>query len=137
VKRRDFQRLATIRLKEANTLLASGHWEGAYYLGGYVVECALKACIARQTERHDFPDKHRAQSSHTHRIKDLVRVAGIEEAAEAARKTDLQFAANWQVVEAWSEQSRYEPRMESDARNLLLALRDRKHGVLRWLREHW
>ena len=137
MKRRDFQQLASIRLREANALLAAGHWEGAYYLGGYVVECALKACIARRTERHEFPDKHRAQSSHTHRIKDLIRVAGIEEDLEAASKTDLQFAANWQAVEAWSEQSRYEPRTESDATNLLFALKEKKHGVLRWLKEHW
>ena len=26
-------------------LLAGGRWTGAYYLGGYAVECGLKACI--------------------------------------------------------------------------------------------
>ena len=137
MKRRDFQQLASIRLREANALLAAGHWEGAYYLGGYVVECALKARIARQTERHDFPDKHRAQLSHTHRIKDLVRVAGIEEELEAVKMTDLRFAAHWQMVEGWTELSRYERKESTDARGLLLALNDRQHGVLRWLKGHW
>lgn len=137
MKRRDFQQLASIRLREANALLAAGHWEGAYYLGGYVVECALKACIARRTERYEFPDKQRAQSSHTHRIKDLVRVAGIEEDLEAVRMTDLRFAAHWQIVEDWSELSRYERKGITAAQGLLLALNDRQHGVLRWLKGHW
>jgi hypothetical protein len=35
-----------------------------YYLAGYPVEFALKACIAKSTERHDFPDKRRANQSH-------------------------------------------------------------------------
>ena len=89
-----------------------------------MVECALKARIARQTERHDFPDKHRAQLSHTHRIKDLVRVAGIEEELEAAKMTDLRFAAHWQMVEGWTELSRYERKESTDARGLLLALNE-------------
>jgi hypothetical protein len=50
MKRQDFQGLAAVRLKEARVLLEARCWEGADYLGGYVVECALKACIAKQTE---------------------------------------------------------------------------------------
>ena len=32
-------------------------WDAAYYMIGYCVECALKACIAKQIRRFDFPDK--------------------------------------------------------------------------------
>ncbi len=77
MKRQDFQELATIRLKEARVLLEARCWEGAYYLGGYVVECALKACIAKQTEQYDFPDKKRVNDSHTHDLQELIRVGQL------------------------------------------------------------
>jgi HEPN domain-containing protein len=59
LKRRDLRELALLRLKEAQVLFANGCWSGAYYLAGYAVECALKACIAKGTERHEFPDLKR------------------------------------------------------------------------------
>jgi HEPN domain-containing protein len=43
LNRRDFQELALVRLNEAKVLLDAGHFDGAYYLAGYAVECALKA----------------------------------------------------------------------------------------------
>jgi HEPN domain-containing protein len=63
VKRSDFQELAALRLKEARLLLKANCPEGAYYLAGYAAECALKACIARRTERFEFPDLKIAQES--------------------------------------------------------------------------
>ena len=44
-------------LKRQKALLDGGYPAGAYYLMGYAVECALKACIAKQTKRYDFPPK--------------------------------------------------------------------------------
>jgi hypothetical protein len=58
MNRTDFQKLTELRLNEANTLLGGKCYEGAYYLTGYAVECALKACIAKQTQQHDFPIKN-------------------------------------------------------------------------------
>jgi hypothetical protein len=40
--RKDFQRLTRLRLNDARTLLKNGNNEGAYYLTGLAVECALK-----------------------------------------------------------------------------------------------
>ncbi len=50
MNRSDFQRLTRLRLDEAKVLLANERYQGAYYLIGYAVECALKACIAKQTK---------------------------------------------------------------------------------------
>jgi hypothetical protein len=36
-----------MRLKDARALMRSGNFEAAYYLTGLAVECAMKACIAR------------------------------------------------------------------------------------------
>jgi len=71
--------LALIRLKEARVLLRTRNYDGAYYLSGYVVECALKACIAKHTRRSEFPDKKTAVASHTHRLEDLIGVARLSE----------------------------------------------------------
>jgi len=66
MNRHDLRELALIRLREARVLLKNGNYEGAYYLCGYVVECGLKACIAKQTRRYDFPDKKTVDESYTH-----------------------------------------------------------------------
>ena len=79
MNRADFQRLAELRLKEANALLAAELPDGAYYLAGYAVECALKACIAKRTHEYDFPEKKLVNDSHTHDIKILLRLAGLSD----------------------------------------------------------
>jgi HEPN domain-containing protein len=43
-----FRYLAERRLKEATALLRAEHWSGALYISGYVVECALKAVLAKK-----------------------------------------------------------------------------------------
>ena len=45
--------------------------DGAYYLAGYAIECALKACIAKATRRYDFPDRKKVDASHTHDLREL------------------------------------------------------------------
>ena len=73
--RKDLRALSRVRLSEARALLNAGLPDGAYYLAGYVVECALKACIAKETQRYEFPEKKRVDASYTHNLKELVRVA--------------------------------------------------------------
>lgn len=67
-----------MRLKEVEVLLNNRQYSGAYYLSGYVVECALKACIARQTRKFDFPDKKTVLDSYTHDLQKLVKIAKLE-----------------------------------------------------------
>jgi hypothetical protein len=66
MNRKDLQALSQLRAREARYLLKGGHLSGAYYLLGYSVECALKACIAKRVQRYDFPDKQLAQEVYTH-----------------------------------------------------------------------
>jgi len=74
----DFKGLSRIRRKEAHALIESGNYDGAYYLSGYIIECGLKACIAKSTKRYEFPDKKRVRESYTHDLEKLVKVAGLE-----------------------------------------------------------
>lgn len=95
LKRRDLQELALLRLKEADVLIANGCWSGAYYLAGYAVECALKACIARETERHEFPDLKRVKSSYTHDLVELLRLADLNGTLREAEHEHPELARNW------------------------------------------
>lgn len=59
--RSELQRLAQERLADSEALFAAGRFSGAYYLAGYVIECALKACVAKLTVPESFPDRELAR----------------------------------------------------------------------------
>ena len=128
--------LALIRLKEARVLLRTRNYDGAYYLSGYVVECALKACIAKHTRRSEFPDKKTAVASNTHRLEDLIGVARLSEEFPKEVRTNLAFETNWNVAKDWSEHSPYERHSSENTRNMFSAVSDKKHGVFKWIRQH-
>lgn len=137
MERQAFRELANLRLKEAQVLLRAGCWAGAYYLAGYAVECALKACIAKRTERSEFPDKERVKDSYTHKLTQLLTVADLVRPLREAERSDRQLASNWAFETKWSEESRYERPSEADAKEILNAVREPRHGVLPWLKKHW
>jgi HEPN domain-containing protein len=137
VNRKDLQLLSRVRLAEARALLRSGHPDGAYYLAGYAVECALKACIAKTTQRHEFPEKRSVDASHTHNLRDLVRVAKLELPHSKEGKQDPAFLGNWDFVQRWSETSRYGRHDLESARRLIEAIGDRRHGVMAWIKQYW
>jgi HEPN domain-containing protein len=111
--------------------------DGAYYLAGYCVECALKSCIAKATLRHDFPDKKKVETSYTHNLRELLKVARLEDARIEEAKRDATFRNNWDIVQSWSEQSRYRTNDAETAQKLVEAVGDRNHGILRWIKVHW
>lgn len=138
MNRDDFQRLAQVRIEEAEALLASGHFAGAYYLAGYSIECAIKAYVAKQTKQYDFPDKDLVLKVYKHSPKDLVGGAGLDSELELEIKADNTSAGYWGVVSKWSERYRYNlNKDEKDARELYTAITDQAHGVLQWLKKRW
>jgi len=124
-------------LVEAKALLDAGHYDGAYYLAGYAVQCALKACIARMTQAEEFPDRKRAVDSYTHNLEALVVVADLVDSLANERVADSIFTGFWYQVRDWSENSRYDRWNRESATELYRAIVDVEHGVLRWLRRHW
>ncbi len=136
--RNDLQKLSRIRVKEARVLLTNGCFPGAYYLAGYAVECALKACIAKQVGRYDFPDKKLANDSFTHNLNKLITTTGLRHDLENEMQGDPDFERNWSVIKEWSEQARYDKNVsEAKARELYSACAGRRHGVLSWLKKYW
>lgn len=92
--RRDFQRLAAVRAREALILKRSGSALGAYYLAGLAVECALKACIAKSTRRFEFPNKKRAEDAWKHDLGGLLLLAGMKDQLDAELNRDNSFAVH-------------------------------------------
>jgi len=135
--RRHFQRLAELRAREAGSLSKTrGNQLGAYYLAGYAVECALKACIAKKTRRHEFPrDRKYVEKVYTHDLQALLKEAGLNNLLERDVKTNKTLGTNWNTVKVWSEQSRYEI-SGLKGKDLYLAVTG-TDGVLPWIRKLW
>ena len=137
MNRQDFRRLAEHRVRDAEVLLAGRRYAAAYYLCGYAVECALKACIAKRTGRYEFPELKRVQASYTHSLKQLVVPANIENELKKELRGQ-RFGANWTLLQDWSEQNRYHLNITGqEARDLYDAVTDSTDGVLTWLKNFW
>ena len=137
MNRIQLQELAGERLRDAEALLNAGRWSGAYYMAGYVVECALKACIAKLTNLHDFPDKDLAVRRFTHKIEALVAVSGVKRQRDADMAANVALAVSWLTVQDWDEKSRYLMWTEPQARNLVAAVSHPANRVLPWIMGHW
>ena len=136
MNRQDLQNLALTRLEEVEVLLNNHKYSGAYYLSGYVIECALKACIAKQTQEFDFPDKKTVMDSYTHDLEKLVKVAKLDKELRSLLD-DPNFSLGWLEVRDWSEESRYQIHSQQKALDIYLAITDPTHGVLQWLQQHY
>jgi HEPN domain-containing protein len=130
------QSLSRIRLREARALLKLGFNDGAYYLAGYAVECALKACVAKRTRRYDFPERD-THHLYTHAPRKLLEKAGISAELEAYLSATPLFRRYWEIMEQWSPDSRYNVHSRDEAASLITAVGDRRHGVIAWIKRYW
>ena len=138
MNRHDLQELARLRLDEARALLIAGHPSGAFYLAGYAVECALKACISRKTREHDFPpDPETVRQIYSHRLPALLLRAGLESQLREDAPGGSPLDKNWARVLGWNEDSRYRLIDTIRARSLYNAIADPQNGVLAWLQRNW
>lgn len=138
MNRDDLQRLASTRLAEAQALAGANHAAGAYYLAGYAIECALKACIAKGVKQYDFPEKEKVNQSYSHNLVQLLKTAGLESVLDSELRQNSALAANWAVVKDWNESKRYSLAIVAqDATDLIAAISDPANGVMRWVTRHW
>ncbi len=138
MNRADLQTLADARVADANVLLDAGRSPAAYYLVGYAVECALKACVAKQIKEHDFPDRKLINDSYTHSLEQLLKISGLKAQFDGRIAADEAFEVNWTTVKDWNESSRYDSTItDVTARDLFTAVTDQAHGVLTWLKTLW
>lgn len=136
--RSDLQKLAMIRLSEAKLLLRHRKYDGAYYLAGYAVECALKACLAKRTKRYEFPPGPAVvKDYYTHSYKDLLKVAELTSQRDKDNESNPRLRAHWTIVNLWKETRRYESSTKTQATELIEAIGDEPDGVLPWIKRFW
>jgi putative lipase involved disintegration of autophagic bodies len=136
-KRADLQAHAQAKLDDALLLLGNGRYSNAYYLAGYAVEIALKACIAAQFAADVIPDKGFVNSIYQHSLKNLVGAAGLSAEHRDEQDRDSNFAANWALVAQWSPDNRYDSTDAMTAQAMITAIADPKSGVLKWIKAYW
>lgn len=138
MNRFDLQKMAEERVADAAALLDAGRFQAAYYLCGYAVECALKACIAKEVREFDFPDRKVVNDSYVHNLTKLLTVSRIDKLYDEEARRNSAFAENWSIVKDWSEVSPYDPAItETRAFSFFLAVTDPTNGVLAWLKTLW
>jgi len=136
IYRKDFKALADLRIAESRILLANHKEQGAYYLAGYAVECALKACIAKKTKRFQFPPKAEdVREVYSHKLEKLVEAAGLKDQRYRELKSNPSFAANWSTVKDWTEESRYKT-TGLNGKDMYNAVSG-ANGVLPWIKLRW
>jgi len=134
----DLETLVELRIRDAEVLLLGNCYAGAYYLAGYALECAIKACVAMQVKENDFPDKQLANASHTHRLTDLIGVAGLKQKLNQRAASDEMFYLHWTIVKDWSETARYDRSVgRAKAEDMYHAMTNSESGVLPWLKTYW
>ncbi|MBI3209103.1 MAG: HEPN domain-containing protein [Candidatus Solibacter usitatus] len=136
--RATLERVSELRLCDAEALLAAGRWDAAYYLLGYVVECALKACVAKRFRLHEVPERKLLSVFYTHDLDELLRASEVKSEFDRNAKVNPGVAFNWNIVLDWSPDARYDVnKTESQARELYTAVTDCDSGVWTWLKTQY
>jgi len=124
ITRSELRKIARERLKDAEALLKAGRYDGATYLGGYVVELALKNRICKTLRWSGFPQTRGEfqsfQSFKTHDLDVLLSLSGLED------KIKTKYFAEWSAVATWDPEVRYNPigsASKTDAELLIEAAR--------------
>lgn len=137
MNRLHLQAMADLRVSEAWTLLQDEKWSASYYLAGYAIEIALKACISKQFSVDTIPDKGLVNKLYTHDYIVLIGLAGLKDSLINHVRAYPDFSASWAICNDWTPDSRYATWTETDAHTLFAAITDQTYGVLPWIKLHW
>ena len=116
------------RYKDAQALFKAKRWGGAVYLGGYVIECILKAKILMNLGSKNLPKDY-----WHHDLEKLVRLAGIERRLAEPQNRELRLRMRL-ILGEWMVTMRYGSLQLIDqhaAYRFLKAVQE----VKRWVRE--
>lgn len=138
----ELRNIAENHLKVAELSFNAGLYENAIYVGGYCVECLLKAKICDTLEidhlfDYGFEKKEMAKSFKTHDLIILLYLSGLTKKFIAAKASNLDLSMNWDYLcKNWSEQIRYDivgSKTRTDAETFLNAINHPLNGVKQWI----
>lgn len=116
------------RFKDARALLRSERWGGAIYLGGYVIECLLKARILKRKVSADLPREY-----WHHDLLRLMDVSGVAWEIKLPQNSAIHDQMLL-ITGTWDVTMRYgstQLKTRRDAADFIEAVQK----VRRWLRE--
>ena len=134
--------LADSRLKESEALKTAKLWAASIYLGGYAVECYLKAAICTTLDLDGLP-----RPFETHELEPLLMYSGLQRSLKSEVEVHDSFGKiastwpDWQTATSRpsaGELVRYVlPTLvqEPDAESFDKWLNDPKKGVIPWLKK--
>jgi hypothetical protein len=64
-------------------------------------------------------------------------LADLKIELEMALQADPLMKANWDILQDWTENARYEKKPKQEAASLLRAIEDQQGGLLPWIKLHW
>jgi len=136
MNRAEFKNLALTRLDDSRVLVKSRRYSAAYYVAGYAIECALKACLAKKTQLYQFPPKPEEVKKryYTHNLQILAEESGI---LQEIQKGQAKLREYWTAIKDWTEESRYDRGVAPRAKDLLKAIEDPGDGVLECIKRYW
>lgn len=137
MKRTDLQAIAQSKIDDAELLLEHHRYSNSYYLAGFAVEIAIKACIAKQIAAETIPDKNYIQAIHVHNIAELVGLAGLKPELQNKQTADPEFHTYWGIATKWKTDSRYQAIDPTSCQLLIQAVVEPEHGVLPWIKTYW
>jgi HEPN domain-containing protein len=133
----DLKSISECKLADAVFLLNHGRWSNSYYLAGYCVEIALKACVAKQIVGQVVPLRSIVDGFHSHDFRRLAGLAGLMASLKHKESEDNAFASYWALAQQWEPSSRYESTDKLSAQYMIHALTEQKSGVYQWIRTQW
>lgn len=134
----ELEHLSDLRLRESRVLFDNDLFDGSYYLCGYSIECALKACIAKSFKENVFPNKKLVNDSYVHDLNQLLKLSNLQTAFQSACAIKPDLDINWAIVKDWSEQNRYKSEITKiNAQEIINAVSNEESGILTWIKTHW
>jgi HEPN domain-containing protein len=138
---KQLREIAQSRLKAGKTLLDDGDYDGAVYMMGYAIECALKAVICKRLNLASYPDQgvggEIATFFKTHKFDILLTLSGLEK--EFTLAAPQRRSENWSESTKWHPDMRYAPvgsKTKIEAERMHIALSERSDGILSWISKH-
>ena len=112
------------RLRDADVLLKQKRYNGAVYLGGYVIECLLKAAICVHLNQDSLPVNYR-----THELVELLYYSGLL----FQLKSDQKLSRSFLAVKDWNVGIRYHGRhfKPAETEQFITAVKEVRQWILR------
>ncbi|MCX6743518.1 MAG: HEPN domain-containing protein, partial [Candidatus Parcubacteria bacterium] len=135
----DLKRIALSRLKESKVLFKAGFYDGSVYLGGYVLEVALKALICKHLRINQYPDEGRNKDLFScHDFDRLLLLSGLSKRINTNNKKNKELFRNWSTLTQWRSEGRYTAigtYKKQYVNDFFKALEDKKYGLFTFIKK--